>query len=69
MPVLQATTGTGTVRRCNRVCWRANGERCECICGGAHHGFKREPTVEEVERLMREVPLDQFEHIQLVLCP
>jgi hypothetical protein len=52
---LALSNGHQILRTCGATCWKAKGDACRCICGGALHGIRRngaDPSSEDVADLL-----------------
>ena len=65
MTVLLSKKGTWTTRYCNAKCHDAEGEKCECICGGLNHGVGYEQATVNVlaYRIPEDVDIKDFQMV------
>ena len=66
MAVILSKKGTWTTRYCNATCHNAEGDKCQCICGGKLHGIGYQEAVYEVPTMTIE-PGVRIEPHQMVL--
>ena len=45
MTIVTLKKGDGNTRRCDARCYRAQGKKCTCICGGRNHGVGRNKAI------------------------
>ena len=56
--ILETRYDTGGGRRCDAVCHRAKGTKCECVCGGRFHGIGDEAAENVTDRELNDARLE-----------
>lgn len=68
--LIEVRTPHGTTRRCDATCYKAQGDECNCVCGGRFHGkglAAEEAPWEELDAVRQRIALDHGQTIQLRL--